>query len=53
MSEPRIEVVEVDITTLEVDAIANASNTRLSKFIAAAQRGRELLAGREEPAEVG
>ncbi len=29
MSEPRIEVVEVDITTLEVDAIANAANTRL------------------------
>ena len=29
MSEPRIEVLEVDITTLEVDAIANAANTRL------------------------
>jgi len=29
MSEPRIEVLEADITTLEVDAIANAANTRL------------------------
>jgi O-acetyl-ADP-ribose deacetylase (regulator of RNase III) len=26
---PQIEVLEVDITTLEVDAIANAANTRL------------------------
>ncbi|HLS67926.1 MAG TPA: O-acetyl-ADP-ribose deacetylase [Kiloniellales bacterium] len=29
MGEPRIEIVEDDITTLEVDAIVNAANERL------------------------
>ena len=35
------------------DEILNTLEVNLSKFIAAVQRGRERLAGREEPAEVG
>ena len=39
----QVEVRDADITTLEVN---------LSKFIAAVQRGRERLQGKDEPAEV-
>src|SRR5215204_3369473 len=35
------------------DEILNTLEVNLSKFIAAVQRGRERLAGRDEPAEVG
>src|SRR5512133_2169043 len=35
------------------DEILNTLEVNLSKFIAAVQRGRERLAGREKPAEVG
>src|SRR6266550_2142591 len=35
------------------DDILNTLEVNLSKFIAAVQRGRERLAGRDEPAEVG
>ena len=34
------------------DEILNTLEVNLSKFIAAVQRGRERLQGREEPAEV-
>jgi cell division septum initiation protein DivIVA len=35
------------------DEILNTLEVNLSKFIAAVQRGRERLQGRDEPAEVG
>src|ERR1700745_49452 len=35
------------------DEILNTLEVTLSKFIAAVQRGRERLAGKDEPAEVG
>src|SRR6185503_16318168 len=35
------------------DEILNTLEANLSKFIAAVQRGRERLAGKDEPAEVG
>jgi hypothetical protein len=35
------------------DEILNTLEVNLSKFIAAVRRGRERLAGKEEPAEVG
>src|SRR6266568_2573219 len=35
------------------DEILNTLEVNLSKFIAAVQRGRERLQGREEPSEVG
>ena len=35
------------------DEILNTLEVNLSKFIAAVQRGRERLAGKDEPAEVG
>src|SRR5712691_2346810 len=35
------------------DDILNTLEVNLSKFIAAVQRGRERLAGKDEPAEVG
>jgi len=34
------------------DEILNTLEVNLSKFIAAVQRGRERLAGKDEPAEV-
>ena len=35
------------------DEILNTLEVNLSKFIAAVQRGRERLQGKDEPAEVG
>ena len=35
------------------DEILNTLEVNLSKFIAAVQRGRDRLAGKDEPAEVG
>src|SRR3979490_57382 len=37
----------------DADAILNTLEVNLSKFIAAVQRGRERLQGKDEPAEVG
>ncbi len=58
MSEPRIEVLEVDITTLEVDAIANAANTELQHgggVAAAISRagGPEIQRESDERAPIG
>jgi F0F1-type ATP synthase membrane subunit b/b' len=42
-----------DIVEDYADEILNTLEVNLSKFIAAVQRGRERLAGKDEPAEVG
>ncbi len=58
MSEPTVEVLEVDVTTLEIDAIANAANTRLlhgGGVAAAIERagGEDVRRESEERAPIG